>query len=258
MRDKEENLKKLFVLFLSCFLWASNLPSNVEKKENIYAIFNIEAFQDANLALDSSGIISDLLVDVGSEVKKGDILLSLANKDKEANVKVQEAQSKAIEEQYLFAKKQYERYKKTKGAVDRNTLDKYYSDFKNLESSFMQSKFNVEYQKELLNKTILRAPFDGVIASREVQLGDGVGANNTTLFRLISKETKMILEFDVKYANRVKVGDEFVFMLDGKEQRIKLEKIYPVVDQKTRKIKAEAKVEGLIPGTFGDGFIKVY
>lgn len=249
-------MKRLFVLFLSCFCLMFG-AQETQKGESVYAIFNVQAVQDANLALDSSGIIAELFVDVGNEVKKGDVLLSLANKDKQANIKVQEAQSRAIEQQYLFAKKQYERYRKTKGAVDRNTMDKYYSDFKNLESSFLQSKFNVDYQKELLAKTILKAPFDGVIASREVQLGDGVGANNTVLFRLISKETKIVLEFDVKYADLVKKGDEFIFDFNGKKQSVKLEKVYPVVDEKTRKIKAEARVEGMIPGTFGDGFIKV-
>lgn len=235
-----------------CFLWASDV-----KQSGVYAVFNIEATQDAKLMLDSSGIIAEVLVDVGSKVKKGDILLSLANADKKSNIKIQEAQSDAVKQQFMFAKKQYERYKSTKGAIDRNTLDKYFFDFKNLESSLMQSKFNIEYQNELLNKTILRAPFDGIIASRDVQLGDGVGANNTILFRLISQEVKMVLEFDAKYAGEVKIGDEFFFVSESQERSIKIEKIYPTVDEKTRKIKAEAKVEGLIPGTFGDGFIKV-
>lgn len=224
--------------------------------QNVYAIFNVVPLQDANLTLDSGGTIAVANVEVGSVVKKGDVLLSLANKDKEANLKIQQAQSQAVEQQYLFAKKQYERYKKTKGAVDGNTLDKFYFDFKNLESSFLQSKHNVEYQREILKKTILIAPFDGIIASKNVEVGDGVAANNTILYRLISKGTKIILEFDVKYALNVKEGDEFEFEIGGKKQVVKLSKVYPTADEKTRKVKAEAIVEGLIPGTFGDGYIR--
>lgn len=240
--------KFLYFLFFVGFLHA----------ENVYAIFNVVPTQDANLTLDSSGTIASINVDVGSEVKKGNTLLSLANKDKEANLKIQQAQSQAVEQQYLFAKKQYERYKQTKNAVDRNTLDKYYFDFKNLESSFLQSKHNVDYQREILKKTILNAPFDGIIASKEVEVGDGVAANNTVLFRLISKETKIILEFDVKYIDYVKEGSEFEFSPeDGKSKRVvKINKVYPTADEKTRKVKAEAIVTGLIPGTFGDGYIR--
>ncbi|RDU69507.1 efflux RND transporter periplasmic adaptor subunit [Helicobacter cholecystus] len=226
--------------------------------ENVYAIFNVVPTQDANLTLDSGGTIALANVDVGSEVKKGDILLVLSNKDKEANLKIQQAQSQAVEQQYLFAKKQYERYKKSKGAVDRNTLDKYYFDFKNLESSFLQSKHNVDYQREILNKTILTAPFDGIIASKEVEVGDGVTANSTILFRLISKEIKLVLEFDVKYIDFVKEGSEFEFSSeDGKSKRVvRISKVYPTADEKTRKVKAEAIATGLIPGTFGDGYIR--
>lgn len=224
--------------------------------QNVYAIFNVVPTQDANLTLDSSGTIAEITVDVGSEVSEGMELLKLANKDKEANVKMQEAQSQAMQQQYLFAQKQYQRYKQTKNAVDRNTLDKYYFDYKNLQSSYLQSQHNVEYQQEVLNKTILKAPFDGIIASKEVEVGDGVSANNTILFRLISKETKIILEFDIKYASNVKVGDDFEFALGNDKKVVKLSKVYPTADEKTRKIKAEAVVEGLIPGTFGDGYIR--
>lgn len=225
--------------------------------QDVYAIFNVVPTQDANLTLDSSGTIAEINVDVGSEVSEGMQLLQLANKDKVVNVEMQQAQSQAIQQQYIFAQKQYQRYKQTKNAVDQNTLDRYYFDFKNLESSYLQSQHNVKYQQELLNKTILKAPFDGIIASKEVELGDGVAANNTILFRLISKETKIILEFDVKYAGGVKEGDEFEFTLgDDKKRVVKLSKVYPTADDKTRKVKAEAIVEGLIPGTFGDGYIR--
>lgn len=238
------------------FLFCVALGLGMLQAQNVYAIFNVVPTQDANLTLDSSGTIAEITVDVGSEVTQGMELLKLSNKDKEANVKMQEAQSQAMQQQYLFAQKQYQRYKKTKNAVDRNTLDKYYFDYKNLQSSYLQSQHNVEYQIEVLNKTILKAPFDGIIASKEVEVGDGVAANNTILFRLISKETKIVLEFDVKYAGSVKEGDEFEFDIGDKKQVVKLSKVYPTADEKTRKVKAEAIVEGLIPGTFGDGYIR--
>lgn len=238
------------------FLFCVALGLGMLQAQNVYAIFNVVPTQDANLTLDSSGTIAEITVDVGSEVTQGMELLKLSNKDKEANVKMQEAQSQAMQQQYLFAQKQYQRYKKTKNAVDRNTLDKYYFDYKNLQSSYLQSQHNVEYQIEVLNKTILKAPFDGIIASKEVEVGDGVAANNTILFRLISKETKIVLEFDVKYALSVKEGDEFEFDIGDKKQVVKLSKVYPTADEKTRKVKAEAIVEGLIPGTFGDGYIR--
>lgn len=227
------------------FLIAALLSFSILWGEDVYAIFNIEAVKDSNLNLDSSGIVSEMLVDVDSVVKKDDKLLSLANKDKIA-------QANSIKQQYLFAKKQYERYSKTGGAVDKNTLDNYYFNYKKLEADYA-------YYISLLDKSILKAPFDGVIAERKIDLGDGVAANNTTLFRLVSHEKKMVLQYDSKYIDKVKVGDEFEYSIDGNGQKkvVKITKIYPTIDDTTRKVTAEAVVgDDMTPGLFGDGYIR--
>lgn len=227
------------------FLIAALLSFSILWGEDVYAIFNIEAVKDSNLTLDSSGIVSEMLVDVDSVVKKDDKLLSLANKDKIA-------QANSIKQQYLFAKKQYERYSKTGGAVDKNTLDNYYFNYKKLEADYA-------YYISLLDKSILKAPFDGVIAERKIDLGDGVAANSTTLFRLVSHEKKMVLQYDSKYIDKVKVGDEFEYSIDGNGQKkvVKITKIYPTIDDTTRKVTAEAVVgDDMTPGLFGDGYIR--
>ena len=223
---------------------ASLLLAAVAYAEEVYAIFNAQAIRDANLSLGSSGIVTKIYVDVGSEVKEGDILLTLFNKD-------QSEQVDSIRQTYLFNKKQYERYERSGGAVDKNTLNKYYADYKRYEA-------DLAYQEALLSKTILRAPFDGIIASKNIELGDGVGANSTELFRLISKEVKIVLEFDFKYISKVKVGDTFEFSVDGIESKqiAVINKIYPTASESNRKVKAEALVQNIVPGTFGDGYIK--
>lgn len=227
------------------FLIAALLSFSMLWGEGVYAIFNVEAVKDSNLTLDSSGIVSEMLVDVDSVVKKDDKLLSLANKDKIA-------QANSMKQQYLFAKKQYERYSKTGGAVDKNTLDNYYFNYKKLEADYA-------YYISLLDKSILKAPFDGVIAERKIDLGDGVAANSTTLFRLVSHEKKMVLQYDSKYIDKVKVGDEFEYSIDGNGQKkvVKITKIYPTIDDTTRKVTAEAAVgDDMTPGLFGDGYIR--
>ncbi|PAF51649.1 HlyD family efflux transporter periplasmic adaptor subunit [Helicobacter sp. 13S00477-4] len=227
------------------FIIAAILSMSMLWAEDIYAIFNIEAVQDANLTLDTSGIVSEMYVDVDSIVKKGDKLLVLANKDKLA-------QADSIHQQYVFAKKQYERYSKTGGAIDKNTLDKYYFDYKKLEADYA-------YYISLLDKSILKAPFDGVIASRNINLGDGVSANSTTLFRLVSHQKKMVLEYDSKYIDKIKIGDEYTYSIDGGGDKkvVKITKIYPTIDESTRKVTAEAIVpDDMVPGIFGDGYIR--
>ncbi|MCE3038424.1 efflux RND transporter periplasmic adaptor subunit [Helicobacter anatolicus] len=227
------------------FLLAALCSVNMALALDVYAVFNIKAVQDSKLALDTSGIVEVIKVDVGSVVKKGDVLLGLANQDKVA-------QSTSVEQQYIFAKNQYQRYQKTGGAVDKNTLEQYYSNYKKLESDY-------KYYQSMVHKTILKAPFDGVIAEKNIELGDGVGSTNTTLFRLVSHSKKFVIEFDSKYINHVKVGDTFYYSIDGgaDKKAVVITKIYPTINDSTRKISAEAVADtNMVAGTFGDGFIR--
>ena len=225
--------------------------------EEVYATFVSYGVKEANLKLNASGIVDLINVDVGSKVKKGAVLLKIQNNTQIENVKMQQAQSDANEQTYLFQKNQYERYEQSKSVIDKNTFEQMFANFKNAESQYKTALASLELQKEMLNNTYLKAPFDGVIASKSIELGEGVTQNNTELFRLISDEIKLILEFDSKYMGKVKVGDIYTFSVDSGEnkQSVAISKIYPSIDSTTRKVKAEAKVKNMVSGVFGDGFI---
>ncbi len=226
--------------------------------QQVYGIFNIVALRDANLMMDTSGIVANIYVDIGTEVKKDDALLSLSNEDKIQSVNMQKAQLEGAKAQYIFAKNQYERYKKSGNAIDKNTLEQIYSNFKNLESTYNNMQYNLKFQTEMLRRTTLIAPFDGTIANKNIELGDGVGANQTKLFRLISNEKKMIIQFDSRYLPFVEIGDIYRYKIDGTgtQREAKIYKIYPTIDINTRKVSAEAIVpDSMQPGLFGDGYI---
>ena len=117
------------------------------------------------------------------------------------------------------------------------------------------------YQQALLDKTILRAPFDGIIIDKSIEEGDVVsGAMIRTVFKIQSKhERKIILSFDQKYWKIIKKGQFFHYQLDGDSQKYtgKISKIYPYADSGNRKIKAEVLVKDFIVGLFGEGYIEI-
>ena len=105
-----------------------------------------------------------------------------------------------------------------------------------------------------LKKAILKAPFDGVIASKNVELGESASPLQPA-FVLNSEEAKILIAIDEKYANLVKVGDTFKFKLDAtnEEKEVKIALIYPEIKRETRKFYAEAYDVGMKPGMFGQG-----
>jgi len=231
---------KKFIIMM--FIFGINLIAG-----EVYATFQVEAKQSASLAFNSSGIINEILADVGSVVKKDTILATLDKSDLQASFTM-------VETNLKYIKKDLDRYEQVKNVVDESKLDS----FKN---QYETTKAQLAYQQALLDKTSLKAPFDGVIISKEAEIGDAVsGQLLKTVFQIQSKsDRKLILEFDQKYHNTVRVGNTFKFKVDGDDKTYsgKISKIYPFVNTKTRKIKAEVMTKDILVGLFGDGYITV-
>jgi len=211
----------------------------------VYATFQVEATKSANLAFDSSGIINHIFVDIGSVVKKDDVIATLENSDLQAHFTM-------VETNLKYIKKDLDRYEMVKDVVDASKLDTY-------KNQYEMKKAELAYQQALLNKTSLKAPFDGIIISKEAEVGDAVsGQLLKTIFEIQTKSNrKLIVEFDQKYHKTVKIGNIFRYKLDGDEKSYsgKITKIYPLANTKTRKIKAEVQANDLLVGLFGDGYI---
>jgi RND family efflux transporter MFP subunit len=226
--------------------------------EDIYATFDVVSLKEANLALTTSGVVKTLRVDVGSHVKKGDVLLEIDNDNLVAGVDLaKESLKKAtIEEQ--FARQTYERYKKVESVIDAQLMDQNTLLYQKSSASLGEAKAQLRYQSTLVEKTRLRAPFSGVVSQRNVQLGDGVGGGTMPLLKLISDGTvKLIVQFDEKYLSRVKKGSAIRYRVDGESQwrNATISKLYPTINPKNRKATAEVLASKIAPGLFGEAYI---
>jgi len=214
--------------------------------QDIYATFNVEANQSANLAFSTSGIVDKVYVDIGDSVKKGQVLASLKVGDLKAELKVLEVELK-------YAQKDWQRAQKAKRVMDKVRLDQY---------AFKRdiALAKIKLQKELIDKSILKAPFDGVIFGRDIEVGDVVtGMNPKTVLQIESqRERKLLIYIDQKYVKVVKKGDLFRYRFsdDNTTKRVKITKIYPTIDTKSRKMTAQAQSQDEMVGLFGDGYIE--
>ncbi len=217
------------------------------RAEEIYATFNVEAKRHADLAFTATGIVGNVYVDIASIVKKDEVLATLENSDAKASLEIAKTALK-------YAKRDYERQLKVKKLVDEAQFDTFA--FK-----YEHAKAQVALQQALYDKTVLKAPFDGVIYEKMVEAGDAVsGAMIRTVFKIQSiKARKLVLEIDQKYWKKVKPGLTFRYRVDGdaNEYSGTIAKVYPYADSGNRKLHAEVEAEGFAPGLFGTGYILI-
>jgi len=229
--------------------------------QEVYATFNIEADKSANLAFYSSGIVESVFVDVSSEVKKGQSLAKLQNDDLVASLNIAKAKVQEAEVTLKFSKRDYERQLLIKNLIDEAKFDQYTLAYERAKVALSSAKANLHYQKALLDRSEVFAPFDGVIVEKSVEVGDVVsGMMLRTIFKVQSKsKRKLIFEFDQKYWKSVKVGDSVKYSVngDGNNYTGKISKVYPIASSENRKIKAEVEANDFVVGLFGEGYISV-
>ncbi len=230
-------MKKIFIIILFMF--------NALFAEEIYATFDVVSEKESQLGLSASGIVATLNVNVGDKVKKGDLILSLNNTQEKNEY---ETARKNAE----HSSKTYERYAKISDVIDKEKMENYLYD-RDI------SQLNAQNKEIILRKTELRAPYDLVVTKKNIDLGAIVLASQTKLIDVIAlDDVKLVLRFDEKYWQKVKIGQTFTYRVDGSDKNYEgiITKIYPVILNDTRQMEAEVKTKDLMPGLFGNGSIK--
>ncbi len=134
---------------------------------------NLVVDQDVTLMARMSGIVEEILVDRGARVKKGDILLRLVNKD--LGLLLQRAQ--------IVARQKQAEFERARRLFAEKTLSD--AQFDEVKFALEAAENEVEIAREDLEKSLIRAPFDGLIIDRFARLGQRVVEDrNEPLFRL--------------------------------------------------------------------------
>ena|SRR5690554_297758 len=174
--------------------------SNMDTRQTIDG--NFMANREVKLNADIQGKIDVVKVDLGSEVKKGQILIELDNS-------LLKLQLESVKIQVKDLEKDYERYRilTEADAIQKAKLDKIQLQ---LQSAIIQRR-TIEEQ---INKTTIRAPFDGTITHKFVEIG-AFAAPGVPLLQLsqmnVLRFTAYVGEGEV---NAFSIGDEVVLKAD--------------------------------------------
>ena len=144
----------------------------------LYVPGELIAFQQVDLYAKVNSFVKKLYVDVGSEVKEGQLLATMEAPEIQSQLASAQARIKSQEAIYIASKANYDRIvetSKTPGTISQNDIDqadaRQKSDFAQLEAN--KSAYNEIV--ETLKYLEIRAPFSGVITLRNVNTGAYVG-----------------------------------------------------------------------------------
>ncbi len=226
--------------------------------EEIYASFDVFAINQSKLAFEVGGIVKEIKVSVSKQVKKGDVLIVLNNSSEQIGLKNAQNEQALAQIAYNNAKSKMDKFKQVQNVIDKQSFEDIQTGFKQAELTLAKAKINVERYEDALEKKILRAPYDGVISAKYIDLAQGVAPVQQVVMEIFSyPEVKLLISFDEKFKDKVKVGQTYRYKINGEQKEAKIALVYPSIDIKTRKIYAEIYTKNLTPGLFGEGVIVV-
>ena len=221
--DKNRNfpLVNIDTLRQQAFRHYAEVQGNVATDENIL------------IYPEYSGILTSVKVDEGEKVSKGQVLATIDD----GGLKNQLAQ---LEAQARLAKTTYERqqrlWEQNIGSEIQYLEAK--TNYEALESS-------VNQLKSQLAKTVVRAPFSGVIDDVMSEQGEVVNPGQNQLFRLISLD-KMYVEADVpeNYLRKIRKGTDVKVQISsvGKEFEGKVSQVGNNINPNNRTFRIEVAV----------------
>ena len=172
--------------------------------------------EQSKLAFEIPGKINIINVDIGDEVVFGDELAVLD--DREALAQLNQSKAKFDLAEQLLA-----RYidLRADGHISIQDLDKAKSDQ-------IVAKSQYDFYKVKFEQTKLLAPFNGVIQNRLFDTGSVINAGVHVLEILGSTNVEARILIPMNYMNKIKIGGEYEFDVNGMLAKAKLERLAPM------------------------------
>ena len=224
----------------------SSAVAHPEKWQDTFSsVGSISAVQGVSLTPEIAGTVSEIDFESGAVVKKGDLLVKF-------DTRTEEAQLKAANAQLEWAKVSAERAHKlrTDSTVSQSELDQ-------AEASFQQAKANADAIQAIIDKKTLRAPFDGKLGIRQINLGEYVDAGKPIVS--LQSLTPVYADFSLPQQDlsQIKTGMVVRISMDAYTNKTfegRLTAVNPNLDTSTRSARLQATLDNpdhlLRPGMF--------
>jgi membrane fusion protein (multidrug efflux system) len=227
---------------------------------------SIQPERKADVRAEISALVLQVLKENGDVVKQGDVLVKLDETAIRDSLNSADASARSSAQALDQAERQVARMKtlRASGMTSAQAMDDAEVRRNNAASDVAAARSRAALARQQLARTVVRAPFDGVVSDRKVSAGD-TASPGKELVKVIDT-TSMRFEGRVS-ADRisvVKVGQPVAFKINGyagQEFRGIVKRVDPAANEVTRQVEvlvafAPGSPQPKVSGLFGEGRIE--
>jgi RND family efflux transporter MFP subunit len=224
---------------------------------------SIQPERKADLRAEVSAVVLQVLKENGEPVKRGDVLVKLDETSIRDSLMSAEASVRAAEQAFEQSTRALERLKtlRASGMTSAQALDDAEVRRNTAQSEVSAARSRLAAARQQVGRTVVRAPFDGIVSDRKVSAGD-TAAIGKELLKVIDP-TSMRYEGRVSAdkISTVKVGQKVTYRINGYGDRQftgVVKRIDPAANEVTRQVEVLVGLTGEQPrvsGLYAEGRI---
>jgi membrane fusion protein, multidrug efflux system len=214
--------------------------------ENISVPGTVLANEQVELKAEAPGRIVKLALKEGAEVRKGDLLVKINDADLQAQLEKAMASFTLAQDQET----------RQKTLLNKELISKQDYDLSIKELNASQA--DIDLYKAQIDKTEIRAPFDGRVGLRYVSEGAYISIGTTIAYFVKMRPLKVEFSVPERYAGKIGPGTKLSFTIQG-SLAVHNAIVYaqqPLIDESTRSLRLRALCSGnetgVLPGVFAD------
>ena len=191
--------------------------------------------EEVNISSEIAGKVDQIDFEEGAFVKRGQILVKVNDDDLQAQLK-----RSVFQRDLLRDKLERNRILLDKDAISREAFDQ-------IETDYNMIQADIQLLQVRIDKTEIKAPFDGMIGFRYI--GPGSYVQPGTLVARFVDNSKLKVQFSIpeKDIHKISNGDWISFSTQGDRtvHRARIYTIDPTIDEKTRTIAMRAMYDNV-------------
>jgi RND family efflux transporter MFP subunit len=188
--------------------WAADVPATLQWSHRV------------ELSVPVSGVVQAVNVDVGDQVKKGQVLLALDGAIYQAKVAESQSAITRLAAEAAEAKRDFERVQElhARTVVATAELDQARLRLTRAEALLAEARASLRQQQKVLDDTLMRAPFDSIVVARQAEPGMSIAAGlQPQILLVLAKSGEMLarLHLSATQIEKLKTGQLVTVAVGG-------------------------------------------
>ncbi|CAN7376350.1 MULTISPECIES: efflux RND transporter periplasmic adaptor subunit [Duganella] len=226
---------------------------------------SIQPERRADLRAEVGAVVIQVMKENGEPVKKGDVLLRLDETSIRDSVNSADEATRAAEQTLAQAQRMYERQKTllASGMVSTQAQEDAEIRRNNAQSDLAAARSRSVSARQQLTRTVVRAPFDGIVSERKVSNGDTAQVGKELIKVIDPHSMRFEGLVSADKIGVVKVGQPVLFRVNGYPGQSfsgKVKRVDPAANAVTRQVEVlvdfSEQAQPRVAGLYAEGRVE--